>query len=507
MAANRPNLAEPNQQGEPLRPSVEEVVARLDQLWSKESHASGPLLDFRGQRIGSYLLERPIGCGAFGVVYCARDENLGREVALKIPRPDVLVDPDKLHRFEKEAVLAAALDHPAIVQVYMAELDGPTPYIASAYCHGPDLGEWLADRSEPVPPHEAAKFIIKVADAVQYAHSQGVVHRDLKPSNILLEPRSDEDPQSLDSFDPKLTDFGLATLIQESLRDTRSSLLIGTPLYMAPEQLLPDSQGAGEPADVYALGVLLFELLTLRTPFEGVNYIEVVDRLRREEAPRLKSIQPDAPLELQAICAKCLQKDSSDRFATAQKVADELRRFIADEPIETKTHLTLDRWRRWSRRPERLVTAGRFTLYYQLATVIWMFAVFGAGWALDVAPAAILRASLFDIFAIACAMNLPKAGLALALMRERRWAYWPSLISSLILLAIIVHAAGSSGAVFSYNYPTPVAKLNTYAALIMGSLCEVILHAVAMPAWWRNTDSSNKGYNAATVGRTGLAVE
>lgn len=486
MTADRPNRAETGLPGAPPRPSVEEVVSRLDNLWSSSGGDSpGPLLDFSGQRVGAYRLEQPIGCGAFGVVYRARDENLARDVALKIPRPDVLLDPEKLRRFENEAALAAALDHPSIVRVYMAELSGPTPFIASAYCVGPDLGAWLANHSDPLPPREAARLMIKVAEAVEYAHGQGVVHRDLKPSNILLEPKRGDEPRTLDDFDPKLTDFGLAKLVQESLQDTRSSLLIGTPLYMAPEQLLPGTQDADGAADVYALGVLLFELLTLRTPFGGANYIEVVDRLRQEEAPLLKSVRPEAPSELQAICAKCLQKDPSDRYATAQGVADELRRFVADEPIETKAHFALDRWRRWSRRPERLVAAGRFTLYYQLFIVIWMFAVFAAGWASDAAPAAILRASLIDILTVAFAFHLPKIGLALALMRERRWAYWPSAISSLILLAIFVYSLGSDGVAFSYNYPTLVSKLNTFAALIMGSLCEVLLHAVALPAWRR----------------------
>lgn len=216
------------------RPSIAEVVQRLDHLWPEEapvlSDFSG---DHVGQRVGKYILQRIVGRGSFGVVYQAYDPELDREVALKLPRPEVLIDAERLKRFEGEATTAAQLDHPAIVPIFDAQFTGPVPYIASAYCGGPDLGDWLAARKTPVEPQQAAEFVAQLAEAVHYAHQQGVLHRDLKPSNIMLEPCDTSSPSAeLADYEPRLTDFGLAKLVQASLHDTRSSLLVGTPLYM-----------------------------------------------------------------------------------------------------------------------------------------------------------------------------------------------------------------------------------------------------------------------------------
>ena len=253
-------------------PSIEEVVARLEQLWAAPGTTHGPDADLPGLRFGRYQLRGLRGQGAFGVVYLARDTQLDRDVAIKIPRAQVLADVEKRGRFEAEASAAAMLDHPGIITVYEADLTGPTPYIASAFCPGPDLGEWLASEHWPTSWSDATAFIAQLADAVQYAHERGVYHRDLKPSNVLLMPRgdcphftsdsgqsievsretdSDGAPSSgelgtvpiasaygkLSDYQPKLTDFGLAKLTQMTAAETRSSLLLGTPLYMAPEQL------------------------------------------------------------------------------------------------------------------------------------------------------------------------------------------------------------------------------------------------------------------------------
>jgi hypothetical protein len=491
MPNDRPNHAE-RQTGKPEpHLSVEEVVTRLDKLWTEPPAEAAPLLDLSGQRIGSYRIEQPVGCGAFGIVYRARDEQLDRDVALKVPRPEVLLDAEKLGRFESEAATAATLDHPSIVPVYTADLTGPTPFIASAYCAGPDLGEWLAKQAVPLEPEQAARFMIKVADAMHYAHGQGVLHRDLKPSNILLEPKRGGLKGGLDDFEPKVTDFGLAKLVESNLQDTHSSVLIGTPLYMAPEQLAPEIQDSSScSADVYALGVLLFELLTFQTPFEAASYIEVVDRLRNEEAPRLRSVRPDLPADVQTICAKCLEKNPNDRYASAQALADELRRFVAGKPIEARSYRGRDQFVRWCRRPERIAAAGRYTFYYQLSIIVWMLLNLGTVYVLELVSEEDLRRSTRDIVLVTFAVHLPKMWLARLLVRGRRWAFWLSAISSMLLLGIFVQGAMGQVLAFDYNYPTALSKVSVFSLLIVGCLLETGLHLLALPAWLRRRKRS-----------------
>ena len=212
---------------------------RLDRLWDAgRAEAPGWPVD---QNVAQYELQGVLGAGAFGVVYRAVDKVLDRAVALKLPRWDVLFDAEKCQRFATEATLAASLQHPGIVQVYEAVLDGPTPFIASACCDGPDMADWLAQQGEPAAWQESALLIAEIADAVEYAHQQGVHHRDLKPANILLVPRKDtgtsasrkansgSDPHFELEFSPLLTDFGLAKLLDPMLVDTKSSTMLGTP--------------------------------------------------------------------------------------------------------------------------------------------------------------------------------------------------------------------------------------------------------------------------------------
>ena len=205
------------------------LAGRLDRLWtSGVLDAAGPQTQ---KMVGKYQLQQIVGAGAFGVVYLARDTELGKSVALKLPRLEVLLDAQKRKRFADEAEMAARLDHPQIVRVYEARLNGPAPYIASAFCDGPNLAEWLADREEPSSWEAIANLMAEVADAVQHAHSQGVLHRDLKPANIMLVAdealaggKNDEQSSVDFPFSPRLTDFGLAKFSDLHEADTRSSL-------------------------------------------------------------------------------------------------------------------------------------------------------------------------------------------------------------------------------------------------------------------------------------------
>jgi WD40 repeat protein/serine/threonine protein kinase len=316
--------------------------------------------------LGRFQIRRELGRGSFGIVYLAYDPGLGREVALKIPRADALADPDQRHRFQREARAAAGLDHPNLVPVYETGEVGPVCYIASAYCSGITLAHWLKQRDEPVPYRLAAELISVLAEAVDYAHQRGVVHRDLKPGNILLQTTDDTEPtgkkrlgtpsssaSSVASWHPKITDFGLAKFLLGEpgmSAATQTGVIVGTANYMAPEQAGGETRQVGTAADIYALGVILYELLTGRTPFQGDSVLEVLLRVRTEEPLAPGRLRRKVPRDLETICLKCLQKEPAKRYCSASALAEDLRRFLAGKPIEARPIRAWERILKWARR-------------------------------------------------------------------------------------------------------------------------------------------------------------
>ena len=275
---------------------------------------------------GRFQIVRELGRGGFGVVFLAHDPVLRRDVALKVPRPDALLTPDLRRRFLREAQAAARLTHPNLVAVHEVGEVGPICFIAAAFCDGPTLAAWLRDRAKPAPPRLAAHVVAALADAVHYAHTQGVLHRDLKPSNVLLESNptiadcaGDDEPR----FVPKLTDFGLAKLAEGEAQDapTRSGAMLGTPAYMAPEQADGRLDEVGPGTDVYALGALLYELLTGQPVFRGSTDLDTLHRVLVDEPMPPRRLQADLPRDLEAICLMCLEKQPGRRYGTAAALA------------------------------------------------------------------------------------------------------------------------------------------------------------------------------------------
>jgi hypothetical protein len=343
-----------------------ECLERLESLWPRGAVAAIPnppspeqlarLRDeeLRGKSFGRFIIEREMGRGGHGVVFLAFDPALKRRVALKVPRPDVLVTADLRRRFLREAQAAAVLDHPNIVPIYETGESGPACYLAAAYCNGPTLGDWLLKRSSMIPARQAALIALKMAEALHHAHERQIFHRDVKPSNILLEPRSLHPDATRDEalpFTPKLTDFGLAKVVEEGRGDdTRTGAILGTPRYMSPEQAEGRLKDIGPATDVHGVGVTLYEMLAGQPPFMGVGDGETLHLVRTAEPTPPSKHRDGVPRDLEAICLKCLEKEVDQRYSTAQALVEDLRRFLSDQPTVARPIRWPDRVLRWARR-------------------------------------------------------------------------------------------------------------------------------------------------------------
>lgn len=314
---------------------------------------------------GRFQILRELGRGGFGVVYLAHDPVLRRQVALKIPRMDAILTAKPRERFLREARAAARLNHPHIAIVYEVGEIGPFPYMAGAYYEGGNLAQRIQDSSQPISPAEAAGIVAALADAVHYAHTQGVLHRDIKPSNILLEVAPDSEEVSSPSTRanhrmglPRLTDFGLAHVAEEGSESTKSGALIGSPAYMSPEQASGETKAISARTDVYGLGTVLYELLTGRRPFLGTSDIDTLRRVVDDTPTPPSQIKPELPRDLEAICLRCLEKKAVCRYATAGALAADLGRFLAGEPTLARPLGPLGRTVRWIQRNRWVASLG-----------------------------------------------------------------------------------------------------------------------------------------------------
>jgi eukaryotic-like serine/threonine-protein kinase len=305
--------------------------------------------------IGRFQIIRELGRGGFGRVYLARDPMLEHDVAIKIPHGATKQSGELQRRFEREARVAASLTHPHINQIYETNKAGDDLYIASYYCQGPTLADWLKHRLAPVSPDSAAGLIMALAGAVQHAHDCGVLHRDLKPSNVLLDrvnqlPAAGTAEATFEGFFPRLCDFGLAKILDEESDDTRSGLVLGTPRYMAPEQAAGMISMIAPHTDIYALGVMLYELLVGRPPFVADTDLETLRQIRSDEPISIRRLQPKVPRDLDIICMKCLEKESERRYVSAADLVADLSRFLSHQPILARPKSPARRARSWARR-------------------------------------------------------------------------------------------------------------------------------------------------------------
>ncbi len=320
-----------------------------------------------------------------GVVYKALQLRLDRLVALKTIDTLASFSPSVIARFNSEAELAARLQHPNIVQIHEINAVSGIPYFSMELVSGGNLAE--VTRQAPLHPLVAARLCQTLARAVGYAHAQGVVHRDLKPANILLAPsnrteaidlqlekHSNHSPSILlaSKIDPKIADFGLAKRLGTDAHATLTGTTLGTPSYMAPEQVDASLGASGPKSDVYALGAVLYHCLVGRPPFHAASAMETMHQVRHQEPVPLRRIQPKIPVDLETVCLTCLHKNPAQRYSSADDLADDLGRFLRGETIVARPSGPFERSLKWTRRhPSLALLIGSVLIAAMATTWLW----------------------------------------------------------------------------------------------------------------------------------------
>src|SRR6266403_1491025 len=332
-----------------------------------EGHNAETLEDVLGEidvrdadwRLGNYQILEEIGRGGMGVIYRARQRHSRRIVALKRILAYHADSQETLERFRREAEAAAHLDHPNILPIYeVGQGEDELPFFSMKFAAGGSLVE--AAPTLPGEPRRAAALMAKVARAIQYAHTRGILHRDLKPANILLDGHGE----------PLVSDFGLAAWLDNVSDLTHSLTIFGTPGYIAPEQANPALSKAAKlspAADVYSLGAILFDLLTGRPPFLGEHALAVIQQASQKPAPKLRTLMPGLDRDLETICAKCLEREPGARYRCAGDLAEDLERWLEGQPIAARPLSPAARAWRWTRRNP--VIAGMAALLMTLGLV------------------------------------------------------------------------------------------------------------------------------------------
>jgi serine/threonine-protein kinase len=406
-------------------------------------YAHGPTMEQSAgdvQRIGGYELLEEIGRGGMGVVYKARQVGLNRTVALKMIKSGHLAGEEEVARFRAEAASAGRLDHPGIVPIYEVGQWCGLPYFSMGYVEGESLAAKIANG--PLPPRQAALLTMKIASAVDYAHQRGVIHRDLKPANVLVDA----------SGQPKITDFGLAKSATGAAQLTTTGQILGTPNFMPPEQASGRRESINELADVYGLGAILFALCVGRAPFQAASQLDVVLQVLDRPPTPPSTLNRAVPKSLEQICLRCLEKRPEDRYASASALADDLARFLKDEPIEAHRMGLWHKLRRWGRREPALVA-------HLGAIVIALLIVLIVHWTLRDNPAyayrhaGALSAWALTSLALQQGMHVPRWAV---------WARWAWALVDVVFFTVILYMAEPPRGPLLVGYPLVIAAAGLF---------------------------------------------
>jgi eukaryotic-like serine/threonine-protein kinase len=337
----------------------------VTQQFHQDALAAAPKAVATGASFGHYELIEPIAKGGMGIVYKARQRTLNRIVAIKMILAGQFADQSDIDRFYAEAEAAAALSHPNIVAIHeIGQVQGQH-FFSMDYIEGKSLSGLIQENT--VTPRRAAEFVRTIAETMQFAHDSGVVHRDLKPANILLDKRQR----------PLITDFGLAKQVSNTSQLTMAGSVVGTPSYMPPEQAAGKIDEVGPWSDLYSLGAILYELLTGRPPFRAATPFETVRQVLEQEPASPRLLNPALPRDLETIALKCLQKERSRRYDSAQELADELGRYLRGEPIHARPISQIHRfWRLCKRNPATSMAIAAAALFFVAASVVSTAAYF-----------------------------------------------------------------------------------------------------------------------------------
>lgn len=317
---------------------------------------SGPTISY----LGDYVLLEEIAHGAMGVVYKAVQTTLKRVVAVKILLRGRLSSEDEIKRFKSEAAAAASLQHPNIVAIYEVGEQQGLWYFSMEYIEGKSLAEISADK--PLDEQRAARYVKTIAETIHYAHERGVLHRDLKPANVLID-LADQ---------PRITDFGLAKRVDSGSGVTLTGAVLGTPSYMSPEQA-QGTKTLSLASDIYSIGAILYQLLTAHPPFQGDSPVQTLMLLQNSEPQRPRWINTNITRDLETICLKCLEKNPARRYESAKRLAEDLTRFLNNEPVTARPiRRSVRAWRWCQRNPWQTAAAVSIALVVAVVTAVFV---------------------------------------------------------------------------------------------------------------------------------------